>query len=70
VRYYNESLAVDPHQFRVHALLGTLALSAGNLDDAARLLQTALAENPHFTEAMANLGFIESLRVHEQAAEE
>jgi tetratricopeptide (TPR) repeat protein len=41
----------------------------GNLEQSTRDFQQSLAINPHFAEAMANLGFVESLRGNQAAAE-
>jgi arylsulfatase A-like enzyme/Flp pilus assembly protein TadD len=67
---YLRSLATDPDQFRVHAMLGTVALMQGRLNDADKEYQTALAANPGFVEAMANLGFIASLRGDDKTAQQ
>lgn len=69
LKYYRESLAIDGEQFRVYGILGTIAMTRGDLDTATQNLQIALSINPHFAEAMAGLGFIESLQNHDAAAE-
>jgi choline-sulfatase len=69
LKYYRESLAVDDSQFRVYGILGTIAMTHGDLQTATQNLKSALSINPHYAEAMAGLGFIESLQSHDAAAE-
>jgi len=59
---YLASLASEPQQFRVHGMLGVLALMDRALDDAQASFTRALDINPRFVEAMSNLGLIASLR--------
>src|SRR5258706_363776 len=42
VKYYEQSLAIDPQQFRVHGVLGGIAITEGELDRAQKEFQTAI----------------------------
>jgi arylsulfatase A-like enzyme/Tfp pilus assembly protein PilF len=66
---YERSLAQDPGQARVLAMLGTLDLLNGDDAAAERQYRDALARMPGFVEAMVNLGFIQSLRDDNAGAE-
>jgi arylsulfatase A-like enzyme/Tfp pilus assembly protein PilF len=59
---YLHSLALDPKQARVHAMLGTLSLLEDDLDAAERSYRRALEITPGFVEAISNLGLIAALR--------
>jgi len=67
---YLRSLALDPKQSRVHAMLGTLSLLIGDLDAAERSYRRALEITPGFVEAISNLGMIAALRGDNQTAED
>ncbi len=67
---YLHSLAIEPRQGRVHAMLGSLSIATGDLDAAESSWRRALEEMPGFVEAMAQLGLVESLRGHADAAKE
>ncbi len=67
---YLRSLALDPKQSRVHAMLGTLNLLDNDLDGAERSYRQALAITPSFVEALSNLGMVAALRGNNQEAEE
>jgi choline-sulfatase len=67
---YLRSLALDPKQSRVHAMLGTLSLLEDDLDGAERSYRRALDITPGFVEAMSNLGLIAALRGDTRTAEE
>ena len=66
---YLHSLATDPQQSRVYAMLGTLALIQQNLDEAEQHYQQALELTPAFVEAMVDLGAIELARGNTEKAE-
>lgn len=59
---YARSLADDPNQARVLAMLGTIALIEGDLPGAEKAFRSALEMAPAFVEAAANLGFVAQLR--------
>jgi choline-sulfatase len=67
---YLHSLALDPKQSRVHAMLGTLSLLDDDLDGAERSYRRALEITPGFVEAISNLGMIAALRGDAKTAEE
>jgi choline-sulfatase len=67
---YQRSLHDDPKQARVLAVLGSLELRAGRLDQAVPLLKAALEVTPGFVEAICNLGFVQALRGDEAGARE
>jgi arylsulfatase A-like enzyme/Flp pilus assembly protein TadD len=67
---YLHSLALDPKQSRVHAMLGTLSLLGDDLDAAERSYRRALEITPGFVEAISNLGMIAALRGDNKTAEE
>jgi choline-sulfatase len=66
---YLRSLALDPKQSRVHAMLGTLSLLEDDLDGAERSYRRALDITPGFVEAISNLGLIAALRGDSKTAE-
>ncbi len=66
---YLRSLALDPTQSRVYAMLGTLSLLDGDLDGAERSYRQALAITPGFVEAISNLGMLAVLRGDPRGAE-
>ena len=66
---YLHSLALDPKQARVHAMLGTLSLLDDDLDAAERSYRRALEITPGFVEAISNLGMIAALRDDPRKAE-
>lgn len=68
VKYYKQSLAIDPDQFRVFGVMGTMSMLLGDVDQARAYLKQSLAINPYFAEAMANLGFLEDLQGHHDLA--
>ena len=67
---YRRSLEYDPKQNRVLAVLGSLELKAGHLDQAVVLLKASLEITPGFVEAICNLGFVQALRGDEAGARE
>jgi choline-sulfatase len=69
-REYQHSLALDPGQFRVYGMLGTLDLIAGDLDGAEKEYRRGLAVSPGFVEAMSNLGMLADLRGNPRLAQE
>ncbi len=66
---YLHSLALDPKQARVHAMLGTLSLLDDDLDGAERSYRRALEITPGFVEAISNLGMIAALHDDPRKAE-
>lgn len=66
---YLKSLALDPKQSRVYAMLGAIALLQDDLDRAERNYRQALAITPGFVEAMSSLGFIAAVHGQEQEAQ-
>ncbi|HEY4596087.1 MAG TPA: sulfatase-like hydrolase/transferase, partial [Thermoanaerobaculia bacterium] len=66
---YLHSLALDPKQARVHAMLGTLSLLEDDVDAAERSYRRALEITPGFVEAISNLGMIAALRDDPRKAE-
>jgi Tfp pilus assembly protein PilF len=68
-RRYLASLAIDPGQHRVHAMLGQLALDRDALDEAEGHYRQALALVPGFTEGVAYLGYIQARRGDQAGAE-
>jgi len=67
--FYLRSLALDPRQARVHAMLGTVSLLEDDLDGAERSYRQALAITPGFVEALCNLGMVAALRGDEATAQ-
>jgi arylsulfatase A-like enzyme/Tfp pilus assembly protein PilF len=67
---YLRSLALDPGQFRVYGMLGTIDLLGNDLDGAEKDYRRGLAISPGFVEAMSNLGMVQSLRGDEKGAQE
>jgi len=65
---YAASLAAEPRQHRVYAMLGALALQRGDLDAAESRYHAALEITPVFVEAMGFLGFIAAERGDEAGA--
>ncbi|MEW6367864.1 MAG: sulfatase-like hydrolase/transferase [Acidobacteriota bacterium] len=65
---YLRLLADDPGQFRVYGTLGGIALAEGDLAEAERFFKQGIEINGSFVEAMANIGFIETLRGNDEAA--
>jgi arylsulfatase A-like enzyme/Tfp pilus assembly protein PilF len=65
---YLRSLADDPQQSRVYAMLGNIALLEGNLEEATGSFHKALRITPQFVEAVSNLGLVEVLRGNEKGA--
>ncbi|MEW6585451.1 MAG: tetratricopeptide repeat protein [Nitrospirota bacterium] len=53
-----QALAVDPHDARIHYLLGNILREKGDSDQALIHYQEALRIHPHFAEAYNNLGLI------------
>jgi choline-sulfatase len=66
---YLHSLALDPKQARVYAMLGSISFAEDDLDQAERQYRKALEISPGFVEALSNLGMIAVLRGDEAGAE-
>jgi choline-sulfatase len=67
---YERSLASDPHQSRVWAMLANIKTVNGDLDGAVLHVEKALELSPSFVEAMATRGLIEVLRGEFEAAQQ
>ena len=59
---YLQMIARNPGEFRVHAVLGSIALRNGDLDAAVRHYRDALAAAPKFVDAMSGLGLVAMMR--------
>ena len=68
-RQYQASLAIEPQQHRVHAMLGQLAIDRGDLPAAEQHFNAALALTPTFAEAMAYLGYVRAAQGDQAGAE-
>ena len=66
---YLRSLALDPKQSRVYAMLGSIALLQDDFATAERNYRQALTITPGFVEAMSSLGFLAALRGEDEEAE-
>ncbi len=68
--FYLRSLALDPKQARVYAMLGAIALANEDFAGAERNYRQALAITPGFVEAMSSLGFIAAFHGKEAEAQD
>lgn len=64
------AIEMDPHEPRAWQMCGEVLLSLQRLDEAEHYLRKALELNPHFSEAVADFGFLFLKRGDTQRARE